>query len=545
MKPARAFAASAVVVLVLSAATPVAVAGERGEPRNARQTPHPSLSPLPRGEGEQAARRSDHLASGGSRAAPGAPLVDAVERKDLAAVGALIGRSDVNAAGPDGMTALHWAAHHDDVALARRLLAAGARAGARTRYGVTPLSLACTSGDSALVELLLAAGADPNAPLRGGETPLMTAARTGRLGPVQALLARRADVNARLPGGQTALMWAAAEGHAPVVRALLAAGADFRTPLPSGFTPMLFAVRGGHTPVVRLLREAGVDLREAVRAGNNPPKFLRNGASALTTAIENAHFELAAWLLDLGADPNDLRSGYTPLHILSWIRKPDRGEDIGDPVPEGSGALSSEQLIRKLIAKGANVNARLPGGPSGGGRIARQGATPLMMAADTADTAFMRLLVAAGADPTVPNVDGCTPLMAAAGLGTRAAEEEAGTDEESVEAVTYLLSLGANIDAVADTGDTAMHGAAFANFPKVVALLAARGAKIAVWNRKNKRGWTPLLIAEGHRYGNFKPSFETIAAIKKVMVAAGVDPPAAPLAPAPRNPAGPQAAVSP
>ena len=114
--------------------------------------------------------------------------------------------------------------------------------------------------------------------------------------------------------------------------------------------------------------------------------------------------------------------------------------------------------------------------------------------------------------------------MAAAGLGTRAAEEEAGTDEEAVEAVSYLLSLGANIDAVADTGDTAMHGAAFANFPKVVKLLAARGAKIAVWNRKNKRGWTPLLIAEGHRYGNFKPSFETIAAIKEVMRAAGVAP---------------------
>jgi uncharacterized protein len=125
-------------------------------------------------------------------------------------------------------------------------------------------------------------------------------------------------------------------------------------------------------------------------------------------------------------------------------------------------------------------------------------------------------------------VDGCTPLMAAAGLGTRAADEEAGTEDEAVEAVNYLLDLGANIDAVADTGDTAMHGAAFANFPKVVKLLAARGANTQVWNRKNKRGWTPLLIAQGHRYGNFKPSFETIAAIKEVMLAAGITPPAPP-----------------
>jgi uncharacterized protein len=461
------------------------------------------------------------FAAGATRA----PLADAVERKDLAAARALIGHTDVNGAGPDGMTALHWAAYHEDVAMAKLLLAAGANARARNRYGVTPLSLACTNGDAALVELLLGAGAEPNAPLRGGETPLMTAARTGRLGPVKALLARHADVNARLPGGQTALMWAAAEGHSAVVQALLAAGADFRSPLSSGFTPMLFAVRGGHTEVVRLLREAGVDIKEAARTEKNEPKFLRKGASALTTAIENAHFELAASLLDLGADPNDMRSGYTPLHILSWIRKPDRGENEGDPIPEGSGKLSSEQLIRKLIAKSADVNARLRDGPSGSGRIARKGSTPLMLAADTADTAFMRILVEAGADPRITNVDGCTPLMAAAGLGTRSAEEEAGTDDEAVEAVTYLLSLGGNIDAVADTGDTAMHGAAFANFPKVVKLLAARGAKIEVWNRKNKRGWTPLLIAEGHRYGNFKPSFETIAAIKEVMLAAGVAPP--------------------
>jgi uncharacterized protein len=458
-------------------------------------------------------------------AAPRAALAEAAERRDLAAARALIGHADVDGAGPDGMTALHWAAHHDDVALAKLLLAAGANPRARNRYGVTPLSVACTGGDTALVELLLAAGAEPNAPLRGGETPLMTAARTGRLGPVQALLARRADVNARLPGGQTALMWAAAEGHADVVRALLAAGADFRTPLASGFSPMLFAVRGGHTAVVRLLHKAGADLDEAARTDKEVAKHLRNGASALTTAIENAHFELAAWLLDQGADPNDMRSGYTPLHILSWIRKPDRGENEGDPVPEGSGKLTSGDLIGRLLAKGADVNARLRDGPSGGGRIARKGATPLLLAADTADTAYLRLLVQAGADPRITNVDGCTPLMAAAGLGTRAAEEEAGTEEEALEAVEYLLQLGANIDAVADTGDTAMHGAAFANFPRVVKLLAARGADIAIWNRKNKRGWTPLLIAEGHRYGNFKPSFETIAAIKEVMLSAGVVPP--------------------
>ena len=70
-----------------------------------------------------------------------------------------------------------------------------------------------------------------------------------------------------------------------------------------------------------------------------------------------------------------------------------------------------------------------------------------------------------------------------------------------------------------------MHAAAYKNLPKVVELLVEKGAKVEVWNQKNKHGWTPLLIAEGFRPGNFKPSFETIAAIHKVMLAAGVTPP--------------------
>jgi ankyrin repeat protein len=182
-------------------------------------------------------------------------------------------------------------------------------------------------------------------------------------------------------------------------------------------------------------------------------------------------------------------------------------------------------MSRRLVAKGADVNLRLTGGPSGGGRIARKGCTPFMLAADTADTPFMKLLVELGADPTIPNADGCTPIMAAAGLGTRTAEEEAGTEDEAMEAITYLLSLGADINAVSNNGDTVMHGAAFASWPRMVKFLDAHGAKIDIWNQKNKRGWTPLMIAEGHRFGNFKPSFETIAAIKEVMLAHGVTPP--------------------
>lgn len=464
--------------------------------------------------------------------ASSAALADAVEKKDLAAIRALIGDSNVNAAQVDGMTPLHWAAHHDDVATAKALLAAHAEANAKNRYGMTPLSLACTNGSEAMVKLLLEAGADANAALPGGETPLMTAARTGKLGAVQALIDRGADVNAKLPQGQTALMWAASDGHTAVVEALLKAGAEFHKALDSGFTPMLFAARAGHTDIVRLLLKAGVDINEVTQPVKGGARLPRKGTSALLVATENGHFELAALMLDLGANPSDMRSGYTPLHILSWVRKADIGEDEnGAPEPIGSGKLTSEDLIRKLVAKGANINAQLTGGPSGGGRIARKGCTPFMLAADTADAPYMKLLVELGADPTIPNADGCTPIMAAAGLGTRTAEEEAGTEDEAMESITYLLSIGADINAVSSAGDTVMHGAAFASWPRMVKFLDAHGAKIEVWNQKNKKGWTPLMVAEGHRYGNFKPSFETAAAFKEVMLAHGVTP----SAPVPRE----------
>ena len=77
----------------------------------------------------------------------------------------------MNQAQADGMTALHWAAHRDDLETAKLLVNAGADVKAANRYGVTPLSLACTNGNEAMVKLLLDAGADPNTRLRGDETP--------------------------------------------------------------------------------------------------------------------------------------------------------------------------------------------------------------------------------------------------------------------------------------------------------------------------------------------------------------------------------------
>ena len=454
----------------------------------------------------------------------GSPVADAMEGQDAAAVRALLAAgAEVNAMQPDGTTALHWAAYHNDTPTAELLVQEGADVNARNRYGTSPLSLACTNGNGRLVKLLLDAGAEPNAALDGGETVLMTAARTGDLESVEALLAAGADVNATERNSQTALMWAAAEGHAPVAEALIGAGADFSATLDSGFNAMFFAVREGSIDVVRTLLRAGVDPNEPLHRRARPKyQFANSGMSPLLMAIENGHFELAVELLEAGADPNDERTGFTPLHTITWVRKPKVSDYGSDPAPEGSGNLSSLQFVRTLVAMGADVNARLAYGRSQAPKINTMGATPFLFAADKADVPLMKVLLELGADPFLPNVENTSPLMVAAGLGTTAPLEEAGTEEEAYEATELLLELGADINAVDDNGETVMHGAAYGSFPSVIQLLADNRADPELWKRPNKHGWTPLYIAEGYRPGNFKPAPLTIAAFEQLMAEEGI-----------------------
>ncbi|HKS35779.1 MAG TPA: ankyrin repeat domain-containing protein [Verrucomicrobiae bacterium] len=466
------------------------------------------------------------LAASSPAASVKSPLADAAEKSDHAAIRTLLKqRADVNAPQADGMTALHWAAYKDDLETAKLLLKADADAKATNRYGVTALSMACVNGNTELIDLLLERGADPNTTLLGGETVLMTAARTGKAGPVKALLKRGADVNAKERRGQTALMWAAADGHTEVAELLIKAGADIHATLPdSGFSPFFFAAREGRIDVVRALLKAGADVNGTLEPRKPSGKGPRKGTSALLLAVENGHFELALDLIEAGADPNDQRSGFTPLHVMTWVRKPQRGEDEGAPPPPQLEGLSSVQFIRKLVERGADVNARLTTGRGGLGKYNTKGATPFLMASATADVPYMRLLLELGADPSIANVDNCTPLMVACGIGvgSSAANEVAGEEPEVLEAAQLLLKLGADINAVDANGETAMHGAALKNLPKVVQFLADNGAKVEIWNRKNSFGSTPLMFAQGYRPGNFKPSFETIDAVQRVMLAAGV-----------------------
>lgn len=440
---------------------------------------------------------------------------DAAERSDWKTLDrALAKGADVNATQADGMTALHWSVRHASRESVRKLLNAGADAKCSTRYGITPLMLACLNGDVESAKLLLAAGANANDVQASGETVLMTAAKVGSVELVRLLVERGAGVNATERNDQTALMWGAHEGHADVVSELLKSGANRDQSLDSGFSAFFFAARQGHRDVLEVLLDDGADVQAVMKPQNTQGRAPRKGMSALMLALESGHFELALWLVDRGADPNDVRSGFSPLHAISWVRKANRGDGVdGDPEPRGSGRVSSLQFVRELAERGADVHLKLETGKSGRAKLNPIGATPMLFAAKTADLPLMQVLVELGADPLAANEDGCTPLMAAAGIGVVAVDEEAGTESEVLQTLEFLLSHGASVNTVDKNGETAMHGAAYRSFPKVADWLAEQGADPKVWNHKNEYGWTPLRIAEGYRPGSFKPSPPMIEAI--------------------------------
>lgn len=414
------------------------------------------------------------------------------------------------------------AVQNGEVAGVRRLLAEGTPVDAANRFGVTALVVACEAGRTGVVRELLAAGAEADRVGPGGVRPLMVAARTGKPHIVRALLKAGAGAGARDQHGQTALHWAATEGHAEVARILLEAGAKREARLPSGLTPWFLAARGGHREVVEVLLASGADVNAALGQGGGGRRP-RKGMSALLFAVENGHFDLAVRLLEGGADPNDQRSGFTPLHALSWVRKPRRGDGIdGTPPPRATGKTTSLELVDELVARGAVVDAVLGPGPGNADGLGREGATPFLLAARTADLPLMRKLVANGADPKKANDSGRTPLLAASGVMLGPEADEAASEDEALAAAEYLLELGAGLDVIDAHGDTVMHGAAYKQSPKLVRFFAANGADPAVWFRPNKQGRTPLRIARGFRPGNFKPSAPTEAALVEVLRRAGV-----------------------
>ncbi len=416
------------------------------------------------------------------------------------------------------------AAERNDLVAVKSLLEKGAKPYEANRYNVTALSLACRNGNPEMTKLLLKAGASITPPK--SEPILFTATRTGQAECISALLAAGADPNQKGNDDQTPLMWAAASGHSTAVQILLNAKADPKTQLDSGFDALFFAVRAGHRDITQQLLAAGIDVNSTRSPERANATSMRSNTSALLLAVENGHLQLALELVTAGADPNDQRSGLSPLHALVTLRRAVRGDGAdGIPPPRGSGNVVSLDFVRKIIAAGAKVNLPLTSGNGSPGGLNKKGATPFLLACQTGDLELMKLLLELGADPKIPNADNSTALLAATGLDVPAPGEEPASEEDAIAAAKLLLELGADIHHVDNNGETVMHCAAYKSAPKLIHFLDAQGADITRWNKKNKQGRTPLLIAQGFRPGNFRPIQYTIDAISQVMRKNGVEPP--------------------
>jgi ankyrin repeat protein len=469
-------------------------------------------------------------------------LVEAARTRDQQAMRALLKeRVDVNVRAHDGSTALLWAAHWNDLATADLLVRAGANVNAANDLRMTPLSLACTNASAPFVDLLLKAGANPNTAIATGETPIMTCAGTGSAEAVRMLIARGADVDAKEPSqGQTALMWAAAERHPDVVQILIEHGAQLSARTKKGFTALHFAAREGDLESGRLLLAAGVDLNirsrpdvpetvgkgEGAGRGAGGPSHeasVSTGATPLLVATVRGQVPLALFLLERGADPNIADAGFAPLHWAagSW----ESGE--ANPVFGFSDAMSGIpqreaklQLVKALLAKGADPNARMTQRPPGfaGGYTDSVGATPFFLAAATADIELMRLLLAAGADPSTTTRSNSTAVMAAAGMN-RTLGESAVTEDQALEAVKLLIELGVDARAVAANGENALFGPAYRGWNTLLQLLIDRGANV---NAVSKAGITPWRAAsgQGDRLGGVLFNPDTAA----LLVKHGADP---------------------
>jgi ankyrin repeat protein len=536
-----------------------------------------------------AALSSALLQAQGGRSA----VADAAMARDAATVRQLLRTgADANAAQGDGMTALHWAAMNGDAALTEMLLVAGANPRATTRLGgFTPLHLATQNGRASVVAPLVKGGAPVNARTSTGTTPLMLAAASGNADVVRQLAEAGADLNL-VDGahGQSALMFAAGLGRTEAVKMLVAKGADLaltsavvdlsnvavpeetlqdslrdqqraeqnrnaqnegapaRPAAPAasgvpgvtrpfkyneligkhgGLSAVHFASRQGAADVVRALVDGGADVNQVSAGDHTTPMLI---------AAINGHYDLVGYFLDQGADPNIASdAGMAPLYAVlnvEWAPK----SFYPQPRAHQQQQTNYLDLMKRLLDKGADPNARIVRKIWYTQynfdllRVDDSGATPFWRAAYASDIEAMKLLVARGADPTIPTVkpaandrfrqggtrsadesrdhSGLPPvptggpdlpaLLAAAGAGY--GEGFAGNAHRfaptgMLAAVKYLIEdVGADPNLRDSDGNTALHAAASRGDNEMIKYLVSKGADVRLVNRG---GQTTVDMANG------------------------------------------------
>lgn len=449
--------------------------------------------------------------SAASAPADDAALLDAAQQSSSADVRAsLAAGADANARAADGSTAMIFAAHFGDTESLRALLGANGDPNLTNRYGIGPMHEAALRADAEQLRLLLDAGAEVDRALPQGETPLMLASRTSGIDAVRLLIERGASVNVvEQWQGQTPLMYAAAHDRGEVAAALIAAGADVNATTPvndlperkpavryfveiplAGFTPTMFAARSGAVGALRVLAAAKADLD-----AKTPEGF-----SALVIALDNLHFDAAKVLVEAGASAAG--GG-----LFAAVEARNRINYVGE-VQVPTGAEYSLTVLELMLANGADLMDRLPE------QLLDRDVRflppppkitdlPLIRAARSSDVEAMRVLVEAGADPSLRDDKrgGINPLLAVVmgpELPALIEAERRPTEEEAIPAIDFLLDQGVDASIANNTGATALHTAAQRNYPGIIRHMAERGANLNVADRE---GFTPLDYAMGRLPG--------------------------------------------
>ena len=489
---------------------------------------------------------------------------------DAAMITALINAgADPNEHLPLGRTPLMAAARTGNLDAIKVLLDRGADPNAKeTLRGTTALMWAADEAHPAALQLLIQHGADINAHSNmaaRGRGPALGKANDPRKQVAAQGAARAAgqalDLNqlrlvdegrgaqaapaAQGQRGATAGQRGAAAGRGAVraVDEAAPAGNDdqgddaavaagfFRRPPPidgGALTPLIYAARANDIESVKVLLAAGVDVNQVSGYG----------WSSLLVSTQNRYYKLGAFLLEHGANPNLAnKGGWTPLYLATDNRNIENGD-----YPVRKGDMDHLDFIKLLLDKGAGVNARIKDSTETRTVFTNQwldenGATAFFRASQSGDVTLMKLLLDHGADPNIATVLGVSPLQVAAGIGWVEGITYEWSEKDNLEAVKLLLDLGADVNAQADTGRTALHGAAHKGRSAVVQILFDRGAKLDVrdyGNTANRGGklavhtWQPVDYADGLVRVGVQSAIahpETGLLLRKLMEAAGLPAP--------------------